>query len=219
MRFEVPPVDPETARHTPERGFIVTGIKLALAHPDGTVVPLEPGRCFPDTYSLETTTTRAVPKPKPSDTPAADVGGLVATADGVANARSSAEDAAARKKVVVPAKKQKARSLVANAGAGGERPPPAPGAAQPANATARPAPQDLRDVTLDFHFAANPTLNRPRWIVAALPAPIVAPAGAELRVTLIHGRQITSKPATVRRLVNMTALTVVDCTQRQSQLL
>ncbi len=59
---------------------------------------------------------------------------------------------------------------------------------------------EVRDVTLDYHFSANPTLDRPRWIVAALRTPLAVPPGSTLRVSVTHGRGITEKPAPIRRL-------------------
>ncbi len=144
LRFEVPPDDPEKARHTPERGFIVMGLDLAVVAPDGAATPVAVGRYFPDTENFTTRFTRAVPRPSSGPS---------------------------------------------------EGPPPAK-----ARGKAKQAPEEQRDVTLEFHFAANPTLQAPRWIVAALREPLLVPAGSSLRVTVRHQRDITSKPAPVRRL-------------------
>ena len=137
VRFEALPQDPENARHTPERGFIVMGIDAVLAKPDGSVAPVAVGRFFPDTDNFTTRMTKTLPRQK---------------------------DAAE---------------------------------SEPAGTKAA---DDVRDVSLDFHFAANPTIGGPRWIVAALREPLAAPAGSTLRLTIRHQRDITSKPAPVRRL-------------------
>ena len=74
---------------------------------------------------------------------------------------------------------------------------------KPAGESAADAPKipdEVRDITLDFHFAANPTISGSRWIVAALREPLVAPAGSTMRISIRHQRDITSKPAPVRRL-------------------
>ncbi len=76
-----------------------------------------------------------------------------------------------------------------------------PGGAPAAGAGGvRAEPPETRDVTIDFHFAANPTISGPRWVVASFREPILAPAGATLRATIMHGRGITEKPAPIRRL-------------------
>lgn len=157
LRFEVTPDDPEKAQHTPERGFVVTRMEFAVAHPDGSVVPVSVGRFFPDTENFTTITTKALPRPKAKEVPAAPE-------------TTVASDASTKT--------------------------PAAKSANPA----KPEPPETRDVTLDFHFAANPTISGPRWVVAALREPLVVPPGATLRVSLVHGRGITEKPAPVRRL-------------------
>ncbi len=165
LRFEAGPVEPEKARHTPERGFVISQITVALAQPDGAVVPVAVGRFFPDTENFTQLATRSVPKPEVS---ADDV--VVALAD------ATRKDAAS----TAPAKKR-------------------PNPKAPATAKKGP-PMETRDVTLDFHFAANPTISGPRWVVAAFKEPLRAPPGSTLRVTLVHGAGITSKPAPIRRL-------------------
>ena len=137
IRFDALPLDPEKARHTPERGFIVMGIELNLALADGSVTPVAVERFFPDTDNLTNRTTKTLPKPKPAAEPAAN---------------------------------------------------------------APKIPDEVRDITLEFHFAANPTISGPRWVVAALRTPLQAPPGSTLRVSIRHQRDITSKPAPVRRL-------------------
>jgi mono/diheme cytochrome c family protein len=180
VRFEAPPINPDVARYTPERGFIVTQLEIALSRPDGSVTPLSVGRFFPDTYSLETIATKALTPP---------------TAAGEAPATAKKKRGA--KVVERVAQSESAPSVAALPSQAPVESPAPP--AKPAPAP-KPRPEDMRDITLDFHFAANPTLNRPRWIVAALREPIVAPAGSELRITVVHSRQITEKPAPVRRL-------------------
>jgi mono/diheme cytochrome c family protein len=159
LRLEGLPLDPEKARHTPERGFIVNEIELTLAYPGGSVRPLAVERFFPDTENLNTKTTKTV----------------------AAKASPAPEGAPAAAK-----KKGKAAPKAAAAGA--------------ATAATTPPANEVLDVTLDFHFAANPTIAGPRWVVAALREPLVAPPGSTLRVAIVHGRGITEKPAPIRRL-------------------
>ena len=93
-------------------------------------------------------------------------------------------------------------AAAAKAKAGNRKGKAAPAAASTAATTpaqAGPA-AETRDVTLDFHFSANPTISGPRWVVAALRQPLVVPPGATLRVSVTHGRGITEKPAPIRRL-------------------
>ncbi len=171
LRFEARPVDPEKARHTPERGFVVTRIEIALARPDGTVEPLEVGRFFPDTENFTTVATKVVAKPAATVVAAVTENPPTAVGDGGPEA------------------------------APGDRDPRAPQSKKRAGASARKmAAADTRDVTIDFHFAANPTISGPRWVVAALREPIVAPPGSNVHVTLVHSNGITSKPAPIRRL-------------------
>jgi hypothetical protein len=158
LRLEARPVDEQKARHTPERGFVITQVQLALATPDGTVQPLEVGRFFPDTDHFTTPATKQVPK---------------------SEAQIAAEAAADQALAVA---------------AGGS-----PASAGKKSGKSGP-PMETRDVTLDFHFSANPTISGPRWVVAALKEPLVAPPGSTLKVTLTHGFGITSKPAPIRRL-------------------
>jgi hypothetical protein len=176
-------VEAEKARYTPERGFIVNQIELALSLPDGSVTPLAVGRYFPDTENFTTITTKSVAKPKPPQ-PNVD-----AALDKIA-ANAATKEVVGGAGVVRNVPVTKAAKAAPKKGAA---------AAKAGNAMKADAPE-VRDVTLDFHFAANPTLDRPRWIVAALREPIVAPPGATLRVTVVHGRQITEKPAPVLRM-------------------
>lgn len=162
LRFEATPVDAEKSRHTPERGFIITQIKVEIVAADGTATPVEVGRFFPDTENFTTVTRRMPEKPEvPAPTPAVAVAGAGES---------------------VPAKKEKKGRQAKEAEA------------------AAAAATEARDVTLDFYFAANPTISGPRWGVAALREPIVAPADSTVRLTLVHGRGITEKPAPIRRL-------------------
>ena len=167
LRIEVRPVEPEKAIHTPERGFIVTQLQVALSSPDGSVTPLEVGRYFPDTEYFTTIATKAVPK-------AAAVATPPVAGESVAKA--------------VPKSGKKAKAATAKA------------SAAKAGGMVTAAPDEVRDVTLDFHFAANPTISEARWVVAALREPLVAPPGSTIHVSVVHGRQITEKPAPVRRL-------------------
>ena len=182
VRFEVPPDDPETARHTPERGFIVNQLELTLSSPDGRVTPLEVGRFFPDTENFTTITTKTVPKSRQPEPFASAVG-----ANSFATAAGGSEKSQIN--LLLPRESRPPKPVAAKKGA-----------AAKSDAGLKSAATETRDITLDFHFAANPTLNRTRWIVAALREPIDAPAGSTLRVSVVHSRQITSKPATVRRL-------------------
>ena len=160
LRFEASPVEPEKARHTPERGFVTAQITVALALPDGAVVPVPVGRFFPDTENFTQLAKRTVPKPEAN---ADEV--VVALAESVGPGQ--------------PKKRANAK---------------APAAAKKAAAT------ETRDVTIDYHFAANPTISGPRWVVAALKEPLRAPPGSTLRISVVHGADITSKPAPIRRL-------------------
>ncbi len=166
LRFEARPMEPEKARHTPERGFIITQIQIALSGPDGSVAPVEVGRYFPDTENFTASAMKTLPKPAEK-------------AEGETRPAGSAAPA--------PKAGRKAGKTATKA------------AATKAGGTAAP-PDEVRDVTLDFYFAANPTISGARWVVAALREPIVAPAGSTLHVTVVHGRQITEKPAPTRRL-------------------
>jgi hypothetical protein len=49
LRIEVPPLDPEMARHTPELGFHVTAITAQMVEAEGTEQPIEFLRFFRDT--------------------------------------------------------------------------------------------------------------------------------------------------------------------------
>jgi len=156
LRLEGLPIDPEKARHTPERGFVVVQVGLTLAYPDGSVRPLPVERFFPDTENLTTKSTKTVAaKPRPPG-------------------QGAAATAKKKGKTATP----KGQGATANTS----------------------APDEVRDVTLDFHFAANPTISGPRWIVAALREPLAAPPGSTLRIAITHGRGITEKPAPIRRL-------------------
>ena len=178
LRFEVSPEAPEKARHTPERGFIVTEIQLDVTTPDGAVQPVRVGRFFPDTDQFTTITTKALAKP------------AAAKAAEVADRPADAPPAKGRVGESAAASKQRKKKSAKAAPV-----------ANPAKAGAMPtAPEEVRDVTLEFHFAANPTISGPRWVVAALREPLVAPPGSTLHVTVLHSRQITEKPAPVRRL-------------------
>lgn len=77
---------------------------------------------------------------------------------------------------------------------------PAVTSAAPAAAGPATAATETRDVTLDYHFSANPTISGPRWVVAALRQPLVVPPGGTVRISVTHGRGITEKPAPIRRL-------------------
>ncbi|MBI5770749.1 MAG: PSD1 domain-containing protein [Verrucomicrobia bacterium] len=171
LRFEALPLDPATARHTPERGFIVTQIEVMLARPDGSVQPLAVERFFPDTENLTTKATKNVPATASPADPAATVARAPAAKKGKAATKSKAATA----------------SSSSTAGA-------------TPTASPAPPPTETRDVTLDFHFAANPTIAGPRWVVAALREPLAAPPGSTLRIAITHGRGITEKPAPIRRL-------------------
>lgn len=192
LRLEVPPIEPEKARHTPERGFIVSQLELALALPDGTVQPLAVGRYFPDTENLNTVTTRPVAKPAASPAPAARIAGAEDAGSDLRPDGAAVEAAPSAPGADAPSAPgaRKARPAAAATAGAGQPNPAKPKAPRP----------EMRDITLDFHFAANPTLDRTRWVVAALREPLVAPPGATLRISVVHGRQITEKPAPVRRL-------------------
>jgi mono/diheme cytochrome c family protein len=187
LRFDALPVDSEKARHTPERGFIITQIQIALNRPDGTVTPLEVGRFFPDTENFTVTAMRAAPKPvSPADqtkssAPAKKKTGTIAANDAVSSSAPAIAAPAERPKVG----KKAAGKAGKNASKG---------------ATAAMPAEEGRDITLDFHFAANPTISGRRWVVAALREPLVAPPGSTISVSIVHGRGITEKPAPVRRL-------------------
>ncbi len=170
LRFEARPVEPDKAVHTPERGFVITQIQVALALPDGSVQPLEVGRFFPDTENFTSPSIKLVPKQeaKPADEAADNVAGIIAAS----TAKTKAANAPANP-FRPNSRKQAAAKLVGN---------------------------EPRDVTLDFHFAANPTISAPRWVVAALREPLRAPPGSTVRVTLVHSGGISSKPAPIRRL-------------------
>lgn len=172
LRFEARPVDEEKARHTPERGFVITRVEVALATADGKVTPLEVGRFFPDTENFTTIATRSVPKPESQAEQV--VGEVVAALGEQANATRA----------------------VSSSSAGGGATARKAGKA----ATKKMSGTETRDVTIDFHFSANPTISGPRWVVAALKEPIVTPPGSTLRVALVHSAGITSKPAPIRRL-------------------
>lgn len=178
LRFEARAVEPEKALHTPERGFVITQIQAVLAKPDGSVQPLAIGRFFPDTENFTSPSIKLVPKPepKPADEAADNVAAIVAasTAKAKAGSKSSSSSSAPAPDPFRPnSRKQAAAKLVGN---------------------------EPRDVTLDFHFAANPTISGPRWVVAALREPLQAPPGSTVRVTLVHSAGISSKPAPIRRL-------------------
>ena len=201
IRFEVPPDDAEKARHTPERGFIVNQLQVALSDASGNVTPVSVGRFFPDTENFTTITTKAVAKAesagatlrvRPAQGPEPVEG--VATADDT-NPESRASSLPQSPTAPPAAPKQPAKKA-----AKGSAPKAGAPKAGAAKAGAMAPPTETRDITLDFHFAANPTLSRPRWIVAALREPLVAPAGATIHITVTHGRQISSKPAFARRL-------------------
>ena len=63
IRFEVPPVNPDKARHTPERGFIVTRIELMVRSVDGRETPVPVARFFADTALQAPEKQTAGPKP------------------------------------------------------------------------------------------------------------------------------------------------------------
>ena len=182
LRFEARAVEPEKAVHTPERGFIVTQIQIALSSPDGSVTPLEVGRFFPDTENFTTIATKTLPKPAP----------IVAAQT---SAPASAETASGTPAPQPETSATSAAKAGKKAGKGGAA---KAGATKAGNMAA--SPDDVRDITLEFHFAGNPTISTSRWIVAALREPIVAPAGSTIHVTVVHSRQITEKPAPTRRL-------------------
>jgi hypothetical protein len=148
------------------------------------VTPVEVGRFFPDTENFTTTATRTVPKAGAGRDAAAVVAEVAAglQAPAIATPEGGTPEGGAR---------------VASSAAPAPR-KRAPGKKQPG--AAPKVPTETRDVTLDFHFAANPTISGPRWIVAALREPLSAPPGSTLRVTLVHANGITSKPAPIRRL-------------------
>jgi len=169
LRFEARPVEPAKAAHTPERGFIITQIQIALSSPEGIVTPIEVGRYFPDTENFTTIATKTLPKP------------VVAGGEKAAGESRKAEG-------VAPKAAKRAGKAAATKAAASKAGGPAAAA------------DEVREVTLDFHFAANPTISGARWLVAALREPIVAPAGSTIHVTVMHSRQITEKPAPTRRL-------------------
>ncbi len=170
LRFEARPVDPEKATHTPERGFIITQLQISVSTPDGRVTPLEVGRYFPDTENFTTLATKTLPKPVAVNEKKAE--GETRKAEGVASAPKAARKAGKNAATKAATKAIGVPVVV----------------------------DEVRDVTLDFHFAANPTIHGARWMVAALREPLVVPPGSTIHVTVVHGRQITEKPAPTRRL-------------------
>ncbi|MEO6005698.1 MAG: PSD1 and planctomycete cytochrome C domain-containing protein [Opitutus sp.] len=67
LRVEVFPKDPAKARHTPEFGFGVRRIDLAIVMPDGTETPVEVRRFFADTANQFTDSDGPPKAPAPPD--------------------------------------------------------------------------------------------------------------------------------------------------------
>ncbi len=138
LRFEVPPIDAEKARHSPEAGFIISQIDGWWIAPDGTETPLDFQR-----FVLDEARSPAAPYQKP-----------------------------------VPPKVDPAKPApVAAAEVKPAGPPPVPST-----------------------FSANPVLDRTRWMVGILRAPLTLEPGTRLRLRLSHGRAIADRPAPAKRL-------------------
>ncbi|HTO05094.1 MAG TPA: PSD1 and planctomycete cytochrome C domain-containing protein [Opitutus sp.] len=76
-------------------------------------------------------------------------------------------------------------------------PPPAPRPPDPKKPAPPPPPPPLAP---GYFFAANPTVDRTRWIVAVPESPLTLPPGATLVLRLKHDAYIASKSAPARRV-------------------
>lgn len=76
-------------------------------------------------------------------------------------------------------------------------PPPVPGPVDPKKPAPASPPPPLAP---GYFFAANPTVDRTRWIVAVPESPLTLPTGATLVLRLKHDAYIASKSAPARRV-------------------